>query len=61
MHLVVAITMLVPVSPFGKWSHVVYRPLAMYFHAVRKNVLRRMKAGAAGPAIAGARQPQAAG
>ncbi|MBI4677211.1 MAG: 4Fe-4S dicluster domain-containing protein [Elusimicrobia bacterium] len=41
VHLVVAITMLITVYPFGKWSHVVYRPLAMYFHAVKKNALRR--------------------
>lgn len=29
--------------PFTKWSHMIYRPLAMYFAGIRKNVLARQK------------------
>jgi quinone-modifying oxidoreductase subunit QmoC len=25
--------------PFSKWSHIIYRPLAMYFAAIRKNAI----------------------
>lgn len=34
-HLVVLTPMLVLEVPFGKWSHLAYRPLAMYFQAVK--------------------------
>jgi len=60
VHLAVAVTMLIVVYPFGKWSHVVYRPLAMYFHAVKMNALRRQmrdERPAAAPALEGALQP----
>jgi ferredoxin len=35
-HLAIALPMLVIEVPFGKWSHLAYRPLAVYFHAVRE-------------------------
>jgi hypothetical protein len=44
VHLMVAVPMLVIEVPFGKWSHLLYRPLALYLAAVQ----------------ARARQPQAA-
>lgn len=47
-HLAVAVTMLIVVYPFGKWLHVVYRPLALYFHAVKQNAVRRQTRAAAG-------------
>jgi hypothetical protein len=27
--------------PFSKWAHLVYRPLAMYFAAIRREALQR--------------------
>ena len=44
LHVVVATPMLLVEMSFGKWSHMVYRPLALYFLAVRE------KAGHEGPA-----------
>jgi len=41
IHLMVAVAMLIVEVPFGKWSHLLYRPLAVYLHRVR------MRAGAA--------------
>lgn len=35
LHVVIATPMLVIEMSFGKWSHMVYRPLALYFLAVR--------------------------
>jgi nitrate reductase gamma subunit/NAD-dependent dihydropyrimidine dehydrogenase PreA subunit len=35
-HLAIAVPMLVIEVPFGKWAHLAYRPMAMYFHAVKK-------------------------
>ncbi|NLY01950.1 MAG: 4Fe-4S dicluster domain-containing protein [Rhodopirellula sp.] len=35
VHLAVAIPMLVVEVPFGKWSHLAYRPLALYLIAVK--------------------------
>ncbi len=35
-HVIVATPMLLVEMSFGKWSHMVYRPLALYFLAVRK-------------------------
>jgi ferredoxin len=36
VHLMVAVSMLVIEVPFGKWSHLLYRPLAAYLQAVLK-------------------------
>ncbi|MBN1335469.1 MAG: 4Fe-4S dicluster domain-containing protein [Deltaproteobacteria bacterium] len=36
IHLCVAVPMLAVEVPFGKWAHLLYRPLAMYLEAVRK-------------------------
>ncbi len=35
IHLVIVVPMLVVEVPFGKWSHLLYRPLALYVAAVR--------------------------
>jgi hypothetical protein len=35
IHLAVAVPMLVIEVPFGKWSHLAYRPLAVYLTNVR--------------------------
>ncbi len=38
VHLMIAVPMLVVGIPFGKWSHMFYRPLAIYFHSVQEQV-----------------------
>lgn len=35
VHLMIAVPMLVVEVPFGKWAHLLYRPLAMYLTAVQ--------------------------
>ena len=39
IHLAIAVPMLVVEVPFGKWSHLFYRPLAVYLAAVREKAL----------------------
>jgi hypothetical protein len=36
IHLVIAVPMLVIEIPFGKWSHMIYRPLAIYLQTVKE-------------------------
>ena len=36
IHMAIAVPMLVVEVPFGKWSHLAYRPLAVYLDAVRE-------------------------
>jgi quinone-modifying oxidoreductase subunit QmoC len=36
IHLMIAVPMLVVEVPFGKWSHMLYRPLALYLMAVER-------------------------
>jgi hypothetical protein len=36
IHLAICVPMLVIELPFGKWSHMIYRPLAIYFQAVKE-------------------------
>jgi hypothetical protein len=35
VHLAVAVPMLVEEVPFGKWAHLLYRPLALYVAAAQ--------------------------
>jgi len=42
-HLVIAVAMLVVEVPFGKWAHLVYRPLAVFFQAVRERALEQQE------------------
>jgi len=44
LHIVIATPMLLIEMPFGKWSHMIYRPLALYFLAVRERAGQRMPA-----------------
>jgi ferredoxin len=39
-HLMIAVPMLLVEVPFGKWAHLVYRPLAVYLVAVRARAAR---------------------
>lgn len=41
LHIIVATPMLIIEMSFGKWSHMVYRPLALYFLAVRERAKRQ--------------------
>jgi ferredoxin len=36
LHIVIATPMLLVEMSFGKWSHMIYRPLALYFQAVKE-------------------------
>lgn len=47
VHLLITVPMLVVELPFGEWAHMIDRPLALYFHAVR------LRAAAEPPAEAG--------
>jgi hypothetical protein len=44
LHIVIATPMLVVEMSFGKWSHMVYRPLALYFQAVKERVSQQAPA-----------------
>jgi hypothetical protein len=39
VHLAIAVPMLVVEVPFGKWSHLLYRPLAIYVAAVKRRAM----------------------
>jgi hypothetical protein len=41
LHLVIAVPMLLIEIPFGKFSHIIYRPLALYFQAVKEKALQQ--------------------
>jgi hypothetical protein len=41
VHLVIAVAMLVIEVPFGKWAHLLYRPLAVFFQKVRERALQQ--------------------
>lgn len=40
IHMAIVVPMLVVEVPFGKWSHLAYRPLALYLDAVRKEAMK---------------------
>lgn len=44
VHLMIVVPMLVVEVPFGQWSHMIYRPMALYFAAVRARALEEQKA-----------------
>ena len=46
VHLMIAVPMLVIEVPFGKWAHLVYRPLARYLVAVREEARLEQEATA---------------
>jgi nitrate reductase gamma subunit len=41
VHLAITVPLLLIELPFGKWSHVMYRPLALYFQAVKERAIAR--------------------
>jgi ferredoxin len=40
IHLIIAVPMLVVEMPFGKWTHMIYRPLALYFQSLKEKNLQ---------------------
>jgi ferredoxin len=44
LHIVIATPILVVEMSFGKWSHMIYRPLALYFQAVKERAWRQAPA-----------------
>jgi quinone-modifying oxidoreductase subunit QmoC len=40
VHLIIAFSWLVVIIPFGKWTHLLYRTLALYFQAVKEKALQ---------------------
>jgi hypothetical protein len=44
LHIVIATPMLVVEMSFGKWSHMIYRPLALYFQAVKERAKQQAPA-----------------
>lgn len=51
LHVIVATPMLLVEMSFGKWSHMVYRPLALYFLAVRQRAAQQAPAPEAIPNV----------
>ncbi len=45
IHMVIVTPLLVIEIPFGKLSHILYRPLAIYFQAVREKALKQQMPG----------------
>jgi len=41
VHLIIAFVWLVVIVPFGKWTHLVYRLLAIYYQAVKERALQQ--------------------
>jgi ferredoxin len=41
VHLATAVALVMVEMPFGKWSHALYRPLALYFQSVREHAEAR--------------------
>ncbi len=39
LHLAITVPLLLIEMPFGKWSHVLYRPLALYFQSVKERAI----------------------
>lgn len=44
VHIVVTTPLLVVEMAFGKWAHMIYRPLALYFHAVKQRAAQHASA-----------------
>jgi quinone-modifying oxidoreductase subunit QmoC len=51
IHLMAVVPMLVLEVPFSKWSHLAYRPLAMYLSLVKAEAEQRVPEGAAEPVM----------
>ena len=47
LHVIIATPMLLIEMPFGNWAHMIYRPLALYFQAVKERAAQLAPAGEA--------------
>jgi len=45
IHMAIAVPMLVVEVPFGKWSHLLYRPLAVYFQSIKDKAMQLQNGG----------------
>jgi len=54
-HLIVMMMLYICIGPMGKWAHLLYRPFAVYFQAVKESAIeyRELKAKAAASASSG--------
>jgi hypothetical protein len=43
IHLAIVVPMLVVELPFGKWTHMIYRPMAIYFLTVKEKALQQQQ------------------
>jgi ferredoxin len=41
IHIMITVPLLVVEMPFGKWTHMIYRPLALYFQSLKENTLEQ--------------------
>jgi hypothetical protein len=61
VHLAITVALLLIELPFGKWSHVVYRPLALFFQSVKERAQEvgevALEGEMAGERILGGTQP----
>ncbi len=51
VHLIIAVAMLAVEVPFGKWAHMLYRPLAIYLQAVKEKALEQQQEQVPGEAV----------
>lgn len=51
-HLAILFPMLMLEVPFGKWSHLAYRPFAIYFNTIKEKAMARGAEGEAAPQMA---------
>jgi len=43
IHLMVLVPMLIIEVPFSKWSHMIYRPFALYFAHLKKMAIKKQR------------------
>jgi hypothetical protein len=41
IHMVIVVPLLVIEMPFGKWTHMIYRPLAIYFQELKQKTIEQ--------------------
>jgi len=51
LHVIIATPMLLIEMSFGKWSHMIYRPVALYFQAVKERAQQQAPAAEAVPNV----------
>jgi ferredoxin len=43
IHIMITVPLLVVEMPFGKWTHMIYRPLALYFQSLKEKTVEQSK------------------